>query len=163
MRELADKMGVEAPSLYNHIESKIEILREICFSIADQFNTHMNTVIKSSEDEVAKTESIIRFHIKMMLTRYNEVYVSNHEWKHLKEPEKTKFLILRRQYEQNFVSIIDQGIIKNKFKKVNPQTAVLVILSAVRGLEFFNIGKRKIQSGQLANDITTLLIKGLVQ
>ena len=34
MRDIAEAIGVEAPSLYNHIESKNAILKDICFRIA---------------------------------------------------------------------------------------------------------------------------------
>jgi AcrR family transcriptional regulator len=30
MRDLAESVGVEAPSLYNHIGSKAELLQDIC-------------------------------------------------------------------------------------------------------------------------------------
>ena len=36
MRDLAISVGVEAPSLYNHIGSKSELLQDICFKIADE-------------------------------------------------------------------------------------------------------------------------------
>ncbi|MFX9050258.1 helix-turn-helix domain-containing protein, partial [Acinetobacter baumannii] len=35
MRELADIVGVEAASLYNHIKSKNELLNIICFDVAN--------------------------------------------------------------------------------------------------------------------------------
>ena len=37
MRELADTVGVEAPSLYNHIGSKSELLQAICFKVGNEF------------------------------------------------------------------------------------------------------------------------------
>ena len=37
MRDLAEHVGVEAASLYNHISSKAEILQEICFKTANNF------------------------------------------------------------------------------------------------------------------------------
>ena len=41
MRELAEKIGVEAPSLYNHIGSKSELLQAICFKVAEDFTLHL--------------------------------------------------------------------------------------------------------------------------
>ena len=37
MRELAEKVGIEAARLYNNIRSKDEILEEICFSVAHEY------------------------------------------------------------------------------------------------------------------------------
>jgi len=37
MRDLAEAVGVEAASLYNHIKSKTELLHELCFSVANRF------------------------------------------------------------------------------------------------------------------------------
>jgi AcrR family transcriptional regulator len=34
MRDLAELLGVEAASLYNHIKSKPDILHDICFEVA---------------------------------------------------------------------------------------------------------------------------------
>ena len=37
MRDLAERVGVEAASLYNHIRSKTELLHDICFNVANIF------------------------------------------------------------------------------------------------------------------------------
>ena len=37
MREIADVVGVEAASLYNHIKSKNELLNIICFDVANRY------------------------------------------------------------------------------------------------------------------------------
>ena len=42
MRELAEAVGVEAPSLYNHIGSKSELLQAICFKVAIEFTTQLD-------------------------------------------------------------------------------------------------------------------------
>ena len=41
MRDLAGDVGVEAASLYNHIRSKAELLQEICFRVANEFNAQL--------------------------------------------------------------------------------------------------------------------------
>ncbi|MFZ1585299.1 MAG: TetR/AcrR family transcriptional regulator, partial [Saprospiraceae bacterium] len=37
MRDIAEAVGVEVSSLYNHISSKQEILSSICFSIGQEY------------------------------------------------------------------------------------------------------------------------------
>src|SRR5205085_9173826 len=91
MRDIAEAIGVEAPSLYNHISSKNEILQEICFKIANLFIAQITMVEHSHEPYQAKIEHIIRFHIRMMLDEYESIYISDHEWKHLPEPYLSNF------------------------------------------------------------------------
>ncbi len=41
MRELATRVGVEAASLYNHIQSKEDLLNAICMNVAARYTTHI--------------------------------------------------------------------------------------------------------------------------
>ncbi|MEJ0083324.1 MAG: hypothetical protein WDM78_20770 [Puia sp.] len=91
MRDLAENVGVEAASLYNHIQSKSEILQAICFKVANDFLSHLEAVQASPEPALKKLEMIIRFHIRMMMDQYEFVYISDHEWRHLPEPLFVKF------------------------------------------------------------------------
>ena len=49
MRDIAASIGVEAPSLYNHIESKNAILKEVCFRVAQLFMNNLKGVELSPE------------------------------------------------------------------------------------------------------------------
>ena len=131
MRELAESIGVEASSLYNHIGSKIELLQSICFKVANDFTIHLNEIENTTLSVVSKLENIIRFHINMMLNNYDEVFVANHEWKQLEEPFLSNFLNQRKIYESRLIELVNQGILKKEFKNIHPQVAVLTILSAV--------------------------------
>src|SRR5665213_4608358 len=68
MRDLAEHVGVEAASLYNHIQSKAEILQTICFKVANDFLSHLDAVQSSPESALKKLERIIRFHIPVSYT-----------------------------------------------------------------------------------------------
>jgi len=161
MRELADNIGVEASSLYNHIGSKSEILQIICFKVANDFNMHLNQVDQTTGNIVSKLENLIRFHIHMMLDAYDEVYVANHEWKQLEEPYLSNFLNQRKIYEDRLVKIINEGIGNAELKKINPHVAILIILSAVRGLEFWQRHKKNVSITDLENDMVNQLLHGL--
>jgi TetR/AcrR family transcriptional regulator, cholesterol catabolism regulator len=157
MRELAEIIGVEASSLYNHIGSKSEILQNICFKVANDFNIHLNEIDKKGENTVAKLEGLIRFHIHMMLDSYDEVYVANHEWKQLEEPYLSNFLNQRKIYESRLVEIVSKGIKNNELKNMHPHVAVLILLSAVRGLEFWQRHKKNINIADLESDMVTFI------
>lgn len=163
MRELAESVGVEAPSLYNHIGSKSELLQTICFKVANAFTSYLETTENTAGNSAAMLENIIRFHIRMTLNNFDEVYVANHEWKHLKEPYLSNFLIQRRSYEKRLIALMESGILAKEFKPCNPYVAVLTILSAVRGLEFWQQHKKNISSQVLEDDMTNHLLKGITK
>lgn len=163
MRELADNIGVEASSLYNHIGSKSELLQTICFKVANDFTIHLNEVEKKQGSIVEKLETLIRFHIRMMIDLFDEVYVANHEWKQLEEPYLSNFLNQRKLYEGRLVEIVEQGIQKKELKNIHPHVAVLTILSAVRGLEFWQLHKKNLSEAELENDMINHLLKGLIK
>jgi len=163
MRELAEAVGVEAPSLYNHIGSKSELLQAICFKIANAFTSYLENTEKAATNAKTGIENIIRFHIRMMLNNFDEVYVANHEWKHLKEPYLSNFLIQRRGYEKRLIALMEAGTRSGEFKNINPYVAVLTILSAVRGLEFWQQHKKNISSQVLEDDMVNHLLKGIIK
>jgi len=161
MRELALNIGVEAPSLYNHIGSKSELLQSICFKVANDFTVHLQQIEESGSNTVGKIETLIRFHIHMMLDEYDEVFVANHEWKHLEEPYLSNFLNQRKSYEQRMIELIKIGIKKNELKNIHPHVAVLTILSALRGLEFWQRHKKELDVEELENNMVDHLLNGL--
>ena len=112
MRELAESIGVEASSLYNHIGSKNELLQTLCFKVANDFTVSLTEIEKKGISTVLKLQEVIRFHIEMMLNNHDEVYVANHEWKQLQEPFLSNFLLQRNSYEGRLVEIIKTGIKK---------------------------------------------------
>ena len=163
MRELAENIGVEASSLYNHIGSKNELLQTICFKVANDFTIHLNDVEKNSNISIVKLEDLIRFHINMMLSHPDEVFVANHEWKQLSEPFLSNFMNQRKSYENRWVEIIKEGIRKKEIKNLNPHIAVLTILSAVRSVEFWQRHKKSIASNELESNIVDHLLNGLIK
>lgn len=161
MRDLAEHVGVEAASLYNHISSKAEILQEICFRVATKFMSHIEEVEQSKKTEIEKVEAILRFHIKQMVDSYEEVYVSDREWKHLTDPYLSNMQGQRRAYRQRIGKIIEDGVQKGEIKKIDPSTAVLIMLHAVSGIESWHRSKKKIEGELLEENMVEILVGGL--
>ncbi len=161
MRDLAEAVGIEAASLYNHIRSKQEILEAICFEMANLFNEHMDQVEASTENTIAKIEQVLRFHIRQIIDNYEQVFVTDREWRHLEEPYLSNFQTQRRTYRKRFAALIEQGIDKKEIRRIDAPTAVLILLHAIGGIESWHRSRKKINARELEDNMLTILVDGL--
>ncbi|MEO5945572.1 MAG: TetR/AcrR family transcriptional regulator [Chitinophagaceae bacterium] len=161
MRDLAEMVGIEAASLYNHIQSKSEILQEIIFRMANDCNVHLEELENSNLSSIKKIESLIRFHVQMMINKCDDYTVMINEWMHLSEPYLTNFNIQRHQYVVKMEGIVADGFQQKEMKGISPYVTVLTILSSVRGLEFWHRSAEKITQQEIEDNMVNLLISGL--
>lgn len=161
MRDLAENIGIEAASLYNHIRSKNEILESICFGVANRFTAYFEEMELGSTSPLEKIETIIRFHIHQMIENHEEVIVSDREWKHLDEPYLSNFHTQRRNYRKRFAALIEEGIKKGQVKKIDAPTAIIIMLHAVNGIESWHRSTAKISAKELEDNMVVILIDGL--
>ena len=161
MRDLAEAVGVEAASLYNHIKSKSELLHELVFSVANKFVLKLDEIESESISSLQKMEKILRFHISEMIHHYEEVYVSDREWKHLSDPYLSNYQNQRRVYRKRLAAIIEEGIRNKEIKAIDAPTVVLIFLHAVSGIESWHRSTKKITAEELEQNMVAILIDGL--
>ena len=65
MRDLAKAMGIKAASLYNHINSKQDILNTIIISLAKDFTDGMQLIQSSQNSCLDKLKLIIELHVNI--------------------------------------------------------------------------------------------------
>jgi AcrR family transcriptional regulator len=88
MRDLAEKVGMEAASMYNHIKSKDEILELICFKIANQYISQLQEIENTNQSFQDKLRAIIGLHVQLIIEDSASVSVANNDWKYLSEEKK---------------------------------------------------------------------------
>ena len=161
MRELAAKVGIEAASLYNHIEGKNELLISICFKVANNFTQKMNEVESMDSDIISKIEALIRYHVYENVFNYKDVYVSDREWRNMEDPELSKYREMRRSYRKRFTSIVEKGISRGEIKKIDANTAVMIFLNAIAAVDQWQRIINKVSGEELENTMVSILIDGL--
>ena len=161
MRDLAEKIGIEAASLYNHIQSKAQILEEIIDGVSDECQLHLDNLEKSRSSSLEKIESLIRFHTRMMMNRFEEYSVMVSQWMHLEGDKLSSFAINRRNYVKRMESIVADGIQKGELKSLMPYVVVLNILSSVRGLEFWQRSAKSHTAQEMEDNMVVHLIGGI--
>ncbi|TAD86697.1 MAG: TetR/AcrR family transcriptional regulator [Bacteroidetes bacterium] len=162
MRSLAAALGMEAPSLYNHIKGKQELLRQICFGVAHRFMAQLTIVEQSEASIPQKIELILRFHVQQMQQHFAAVYVSNRDWKHLQAPHLADFLQIRRQYEGRLASMVEAGVHSGLLQPIDSRVAVLGMLSAIRAVEVWKKHPAQLSPQRFEDNLVQLLVCGLV-
>lgn len=161
MRDLAERVGIEAASMYNHIRSKDEILEEICFGIGRKYDEQLTEIDKTKISCPEKIEAIIAFHIQMIIEDSNAVSVLNNDWKFLNSEKMVEFKSMRNEYEKHLAAIITKGIEEGSFKPVNVSVALFTILSSLRWVELWYKPSRGVTKEELAKDISAILMNGV--
>ena len=161
MRDIAEQVGMEAASMYNHIKSKDEILQAICFKISNEYISQLNAIENQIKSPVEKIKEFIRLHVRIIITDIDSISVANNEWKHLSEEALTVFKDARRDYEQRFAKLIEAGITAGELQPINISVALFTILSAVRWVELWYKNDREISPEILEENIISLLMNGL--
>jgi AcrR family transcriptional regulator len=162
VRDIAHAVGLGAASLYNHMGSKDELLTTICFRCANSFLEGMKQIEQDQHDPVDKIKELIRLQIHIALHDESSVTVFNDEWRHLQEPYLSSFLDLRRTYETSYLRIIKAGIDEGKLKNTDAYLIYQMILSSLRWLHMPGVRKRKLSEQELTEQITSILINGIV-
>lgn len=160
MRDLATAMGMKAASLYNHISSKQEILKIIVISIAEDFTSGMEIIINSEESNINKLKKVVELHVQISSQDTEGIAALNNDWMHL-EDQLEYYLKLRNEYESNVLNIIEQGISKKEIKASNPEVIVFSMLSTLRSLYLWIPKKEALNSKELANSLSEVLIEGI--
>ena len=161
MRDLAENIGIEAASLYNHIKSKSQILNEIIWGVSEDCKKQLDELETANATSLQKIEAMIRFHTQMMLTRFEEYSVMVNEWIHLEQDQLAEFATERRQYVKKMEAIVQEGIDKDEIKPLMPYVVVLNILSSVRGLEFWHKSAKSHTATEIEENMVAHLIGGI--
>lgn len=99
VRQIAEAVGLGASSLYNHIDGKAELLREICFASARRFEDGLEALVAGSPSSDAALQGVIELHVAQALEFPETVTVFNDEWRHLGADDLAAFAARRRRYE----------------------------------------------------------------
>ncbi len=161
MRDLADSLGIEAASLYNHVRSKEEILREICFRMASEFFAAIEPISENAMSPKAKLLAATEAHLGVIAANADASAVFLHEWRHMGEPFLTDFKTMRRRYEKMFRSMIEEGIATGIFRNTNSIFASRTLLSATNWTYESYQSEKKLTAENI-REIAAIIIEGII-
>jgi AcrR family transcriptional regulator len=162
MRDIAQEMGIKAASLYNHISGKQEILSTLVLYLARKFTKGMHSVMISNGTPLDKIKEVIEMHIDITVSHSEALAALNNDWMHLENEDLADFIKMREDYEENFRTIIKQGIKAGDLKPRHPEVILFSILSTLRTLYLWYQKRGKLDVNILKKDMVAVLLQGIV-
>ena len=162
MRDLATAMNIKAASLYNHINSKQDILENIIISIAEKFTVGMTSVLASDATCIEKLKEIIALHVEISSQNIYGMAALNHDWMHL-ESQLNHYKKLRNDYENDFKAILIEGVSAGEIIDIKPDVMMFSVLTTLRSLYLWIPKKEDVNLQELTSNLNEILIKGVVK
>lgn len=163
VRDLAEELGMEAASLYSHFKSKDDILWTIADRCASEFFDKIRPIAESQLHTQKKLTEMIIAHIGVITRNINAAAVFFREWRHIAEPRRSEYAILRNEYEEIFRQVVRKGIEENLFKNHDEGFSTRTIMSAVNWTHTWYRADGELTSEEIGQHLAGILLHGLVR
>lgn len=133
MRQIASEVGIQAGALYNYISDKQSLL-------FDLLRTHMEDLLtarrsaSNSGSPSRRLEEFTRFHIRWHLPRGDQVFISYMELRNLEPANFAEIERLRKHYEDELQSILEDGVAAGLFRIADTKVTTLALIAMLTGV-----------------------------
>lgn len=128
MKDIAAALGIQAPTLYNHVDSKQTLLRDIMFGTMHALLADHESAVSTTRDCVERLRRSMEAHVRYHLRHQLETRIGNNEIASLEEPARGEILDMRRRYARSWQSIVERGVEEGRFDTVSPQLSTYAML-----------------------------------
>ncbi len=115
MRHIASALGIQAPGLYNHVDSKQEILRDIMVGVMTDLLAEQRAALQSTNDAAEQVRRVIESHVRYHCRHQRATVVGNREIPNLEEPSRSLVISQRDEFEREFRAVIERGVAEGRF------------------------------------------------
>jgi len=150
MKDIAAALGLQAPSLYNHVESKQTLLQEIMLGSMERLLHEQDAVLATSNDVVEQLRRIMEAHVRFHTRFQREVRIGNNEIASIEEPARTKLRDLRRRYARPWITLIERGVEARRFETPSPRLSAFAMIEMGMGVSLWYRADGPLSESQVA-------------
>jgi AcrR family transcriptional regulator len=162
LHEVAKAVNMEAPSLYNHIKSKQELLSVLLLLVGKKFVEGIDVIVYTSLSPLKKLEKIVQLHIDLSYEYNDAMSLMFAEYIHLNEADMIKFLKLKSDYEVKFRGVIQDCIESGDIVDNNIDLMVFTLLSTLRSIYAWIAKYKEFNRVELEVQLTHYLLHGVL-
>ncbi len=162
MRDIATAVGVLPGSLYAHIASKEALLADIVEDGVNRFLAAVHPHAESDATPTDKLRAMMIAHVAVVADNPERSLVVFHQWRYLGDDNIQAAIGKRRDYEQAFIGVMDDGMKAGAFRAdLNLRIAVLAILGALNWTPEWLSPNGKLSPNEVGEIIADTLLVGV--
>lgn len=162
LRDLAQMVGIQPGSLYNHITTKQALLFDFLVEHMSQLTEALDAALAEVEGPLARLDAFIEFHLRYHLTRKMEVFVNNSELRSLEPQNRAIVTGLRRDYERRLEMILADGVASGGLVVPDVAVATFAIIAQLTGVVGWYDPKGRLSEDEVIAIHRQLVIGGVL-
>ena len=128
MKDIAAAVGMRAPSLYNHVGAKQELLVEIVEATLVDLQRRHEAAVGSTGDVAQALRRAVEAHVRYHARHPREVRVGNRDLSALEPANRERLIALRRGYARSWQALLQRGADEGRFDLPDARLASYAIL-----------------------------------
>jgi AcrR family transcriptional regulator len=163
VRDIAGRVGVQAASLYAHVQSKEELLYLIVDRVADEFLSAIAPMAGDRGRPAAeRLRAALHAHLDVVARNLPTATVYFHDWRSCDPARRDAILRKRDAYEAAWRSIIADGVAAGELAPCDPKFGAVAWLSAANWFHTWYQPDGPLDPGAIADRLADLLLEGLI-
>ncbi len=128
LRLLARKVGLQASSLYNYIDSKQQLLFWLCEETTGALALELDQTLKGVEEPTERLRKFVAFHLGYHIVNRKQASVLQMEIRSLTAKNYQAITKLQRLYTDKVRSIVDDGVADGSFQVADSEIATFALV-----------------------------------
>jgi AcrR family transcriptional regulator len=164
LKDVADRLGIRAASLYYYLPSKDAALAAVCEHGITSFIDNLRHIIESNQPAVDKVRAVIANQLSPLRKDPDGDYVRvflrhRHE---LSEPPRKHMVELAREFQALVETVFAEGVANGEFRPaLNPQLAMLALLGLCNSVIGARSMPRDVTIDDLIDEYCQIFVNGI--
>jgi AcrR family transcriptional regulator len=128
MKDIAAALKVQAPSLYNYVNSKRELLDMLCLETFRGMDEALEMGFSLSSDVTEQVRRGMEEQVRYRIRHPYHVQTVSRETLNMSEPVRTEAFALREHQRDLWRGVIERGVQEGRFTTPSPELSALVVV-----------------------------------
>lgn len=160
MRDIAQKAGIEAASIYNHFASKQDLLHGICSETLKPLIQGLQESMAAQKNAAAQLEAYLKYFVSYQTENWSAMQATFTEGRHLEGNFDKAYKKQIKSLEDLLADVLRKGASAKKLNSFDTEMASQSILGALRW-KHQTAAKGSKLMGDQAQHVVRLILDGL--